>query len=379
VIIEFTDEQAEARAGFRSFVDAEVLPHADGFDREERFPRALIEEAARRGYLGAALPEEYGGGAMDAITYGLLNEEVGRGCSSMRSLLTVHGMVAHALLKWGGKGLRARWLPRLAAGEKIAAFALTEPNVGSDARSVETSARQSGECYVLDGRKQWITFGQAADLFLVFAQCEGRPAAFLVERDSPGLAVEPVFGMLGVRASMLAELRLEGCRVPRENLVGREGFGFSHVASTALDLGRYTVAWGCVGIAQGCLEVSLRHAAVRRQFGVPLKDHQLVRQMLTDMLTGAKAARLLCCRAGFLRGRRAPEAVMETSIAKYFASTAASKAAADAVQLHGAYGCSAASPVQRYLRDAKIMEIIEGSTQMQQITIAEYGYQGGEL
>jgi hypothetical protein len=372
-----SDEQARARADFRAFVDAHVAPFADGFDREERLPRGLIEETARRGYLGATLPAAYGGGAMSMVTYGLLNEEVGRGCSSLRSLLTVHGMVAHAVARWGSKELRARWLARLAAGERLAAFALTEPNVGSDARAVETSARPAGGAYVLTGRKRWITFGQVADLFLVFAQCEGRPVALLVERETPGLSVEPVGGMLGVRASMLAELSFEDCRVPRENLVGREGFGFSHVSSAALDLGRYTVAWGCVGIAQACLEASLAHAGERRQFGAFIKEHQLVRRMLTDMLTEVKAARLLCLRAGALKDAGAPEAIMETSVAKYFASRAAARAASDAVQIQGARGCSGESSAQRFMRDAKIMEVIEGSTQMQQITIAEYGYQGG--
>lgn len=375
-MIELNDDQVRQREAFRSFVNTHVAPFADDYDREERLPRSLIEETAKQGYLGAVLPEEYGGGGMSMLVYGLLNEEVARGCSSLRSLLTVHGMVAHVVLKWGSKELRARWLPLLATGEKIAAFALTEPDVGSDARAIETSAAASSDSYVLNGRKRWITFGQIADVFLVFAQCEGRPTALLVERDTPGLSIEPITGMLGVRASMLAELRFADCRVPRENIVGREGFGFSHVASMALDLGRYTVAWGCVGIGQACLEASLNYAGERRQFGAYLKDHQLVRRMLTGMITNVKAARLLCLHAGCLKDLGAAEAIMETSVAKYFASTMATKVASDAVQIHGARGCSSESPVQRYLRDAKIMEIIEGSTQMQEILIAEHGYQG---
>jgi glutaryl-CoA dehydrogenase (non-decarboxylating) len=180
---------------------------------------------------------------------------------------------------------------------------------------------------------------------------------------------------LGVRASMLAELHMEDCRVPKENLLGRVGFGFSHVASSALDYGRYSVAWGCVGIAQACLEACLRYTDERQQFGAYLKDHQLIQQMITDMITNVKAARLLCYQAGFLKEAGDPRAVMETSIAKYFASKAAVQASSAAVQIHGANGCSSAYPVQRYLRDAKIMEIIEGSTQIQQITIARYAEQ----
>ena len=373
--IELTERQGEARESFRTFADEVVAPLADEMDAREATPPALVARFGREGFLGAVLPAEFGGRGMDMITYGLLNEEVGRACSSLRSLLTVHNMVAHALLKWGTRAQRERWLPGLAAGTTVAAFALSEPNVGSDARSVETTAQERGDAYVLDGRKKWTTYGQLADVFLVFARAAAGPTAFLVERSRPGLAVAPISGMLGTRASMLAELHFGGCEVPKENVVCRPGFGFSHVASTALDQGRYSVASGCVGLAQACLEASLAYTSARRQFGVPLSEHQLVRRMITDMVTGVKAARLLCQRAGYLKDAGDPSALMETSIAKYFASTAAARAAADAVQIHGANGCSSDYPVQRYLRDARVMEIIEGSTQMQQVTIAGYGYE----
>lgn len=372
---ELGTEHKQAQAAFRAFVDAEVNPRADAYEREERLPSTLIKSVAEQGYLGLTLPLEFGGSGMDMLACGLLNEEIGRGCSSLRSLLTVHGMVAHAILKWSNREQRARWLPRLAAGQTLAAFALTEPEAGSDAKSFAMSATRDGDAYILDGRKKWITFGQIADLFLVFAQCEGRATALLVERETPGLDIKPITGLLGVRASMLAELCFDGCRVPQQNLVGREAFGFSCVAATALDFGRYTVAWGCTGIAQACLETSLAYTSQRKQFGVYLREHQLIRQMITDMLTNVKAARLLCYRAGQLKDAGAPSAIMETIIAKYFAARAATQAATDAVQIHGANGCSSDYPVQRYMRDAKIMEIIEGSTQMQQITIASYGYQ----
>jgi alkylation response protein AidB-like acyl-CoA dehydrogenase len=373
--IELTLQQKNAQATFRAFVDEEIVPQANQCDREERTPPKLIEKLAHRGYLGAVLPKDNGGSGMDMITYGLLNEEIGRGCSSLRSLLTVHSMVAHALLKWGSKSQKEYWIPKLASGKVIAAFALSEPNVGSDAKSVETTAILSGDSYVLNGQKKWITYGQIADVFLVFAQCEGKPSAFLVEKNSPGLSIKPIFGMLGVRASMLAELHLDGCRIPQENLVCRLGFGFSHVASSALDYGRYSVAWGCVGIAQACLEACIQYTSQRKQFDVYLKEHQLIRQMIAEMIANLKAARLLCYQAGYLKEIGEPNSIMETSIAKYFSSTMVTKVANDAVQIHGGNGCSSEYPVQRYLRDAKIMEIIEGSTQIQQITIAEYGYQ----
>lgn len=356
-------------------MDAEVAPHADRFDREERMPAALIRAVAERGYLGAALPAEEGGAGLDAVSLGLLHEEVGRGCSSLRSLLTVHGMVAHALSRWGNRAQKQRWLRALAVGAAVAAYGLTEAEAGSDAKSVATSARPDGDGFVLNGRKKWITFGQVADVFLIFARCDGRVAAFLVERGTPGFSSEPISGMLGTRASLLAGLTLEECRVPRENLIGGMGFAVTPVLASTLDFGRYSVACGCVGIGQACLEACLRYAGARRQFGAYLREHQLIQRMITRMVADVKAARLLCLHAGSLRAAGDPASVLETTVAKYFASTMATRAASDAVQLHGASGCSGEQSVQRYFRDAKIMEIIEGSTQIQEITIAQQTFQ----
>jgi glutaryl-CoA dehydrogenase (non-decarboxylating) len=373
--IELTPQQQEIKSEFRAFVDQEIIPCANRYDREEHTPPELITKLAQKGYLGAVLPKDNGGREMDAISYGILNEEIGRGCSSLRSLLTVHNMVSQALLKWGDNSQKEYWLSQLASGETIAAFALSEPNVGSDAKSIETTATNSGNSYILNGQKKWITYGQIADVFLVFAQWEGKPSAFLVEKDSPGLSVVPIFGMLGTRASMLAELHFNNCLIPQENLLCRQGFGFSHVASSALDAGRYSVGWGCIGIAQACLEACIQYTSTRKQFDHYLKDHQLIRQMISEAIANIKAARLLCYQAGYLKDTGDPKSIVETSIAKYFASTMATKVANDAVQIHGGNGCSSEYSVQRYLRDAKIMEIIEGSTQIQQITIAESGYQ----
>jgi hypothetical protein len=284
-------------------------------------------------------------------------------------------MVSFAIQKWGSKQLGARWLPLLASGERIGAFALSEPNVGSDVKSIETIAVLRGDQYLLNGQKKWITYGQIADVFLLFARVEGNVSAFLVERGTPGFSTTAIYGMLGTRASMLAELSLQDCLIPQENLVGGIGFGLASVATSTLDIGRYSVACGCVGIAQAALDASLAFSSTRKQYGVLLKEHQLIRQMITDMITNVKAARLLCNHSGYLKDIGDPRALMETFIAKYFASTAAAKAAHDAVQIYGALGCSSEYPVQRYLRDSKIMEIIEGSTQIQQINIATYGYQ----
>ena len=372
--IELTAQQKDDCAAFRAFAREAIIPEADRYDQEERTPVELIRKIAQQGYLGALAPVENGGAGMDMITFGLLNEEIGRACSSVRSLLTVHSMVTYAIAKWGSKRQKATWLHRLAAGELIGAFGLSEPNVGSDAKSVETTATPCGDCYILNGTKRWITYGQIAGLFLIFARCEGKISAFLVERDAPGFSTKPIFGMLGTRASMLAELHLHNCEIPKENMLGGLGFGLATVATSALDIGRYSVACGCVGIAQACLDASLHYTSKRKQYGVYLKDHQLIQQMITNMIVNVKAARLLCYQAGYLKDIGDPSTVMETWTAKYFASLAATKAANDAVQIHGALGCSTEYPVQRYLRDAKIMEIIEGSTQIQQINIASHGY-----
>jgi glutaryl-CoA dehydrogenase (non-decarboxylating) len=366
---ELNPQQRAAREEFRAFVAAEIAPHAGRWDREGAIPRELVDRLRERGYLGSNVPADYGGPGRDNVTYGLLTEEIGRGCSSVRSLLTVHDMVAHVIGRWGSPGQRERYLPALARGEILGAFCLSEPNAGSDAKSVETVARDDGDAWVLDGRKKWTTFGQIAGLFLVLAKVDDKATAFLVERETPGVTVKPLTGITGTRASLLAEIFFEGCRVPKENLIGKPGFGVSAVMSTALDHGRYSVAWGAVGLAQACLDASRAYAAERRQFGVPIAEHQLVRRMLTNMIAEVRAARLLCLRAGWLRDTRDPGATGEIWVAKYFASTMATRAALDAVQIHGANGCSEEYPVERYLRDSRVLEIIEGSTQIQQITI----------
>jgi len=372
---DLSPEQALALAAFQAFVDEEIAPFADERHRRERMPREAVRRLAERGYLGLPLPRELGGGGRDSVTFGLLAGEIGRGCSSLRSLLTVQTMVAQAILRWGTRSQKEAWIPKLAAGAVIGAFALSEPSAGSDAKSIKTHAALSGGDFVLNGQKKWITFGEMADVFLVFAQTDSGPSAILVERDRPGLRTEPILGLSGLRASMTSSVHLTDCRIPKENLVGRQGLGISHVAGVALDSGRYSVAWGSVGILKACLDACVVYTTEREQFGVPLKEHQLVRRMVTDMITDLHASRLLCLAAGRLRDAKDPDAISATSIAKYFASTAAVRAAGDAVQLHGANGCSGDYPLQRYLGDAKIMEIIEGSTQIQQLTIAEYGYQ----
>jgi len=370
-MMELTPEQQRLRTAFREFADAHIVPHANAWDQAEAMPAEMVRQLAAVGYLGAVLPVDRGGAGFNMVEFGLLNEELGRGCSSIRSLLTVHSMVALAISRWGREEKKSQWLEKLGQGKAIGAFALTEPEAGSDARQIMTQAVASGDDFLLTGHKKWITFAQMADLFLVFAKSVRGPCAFLLERNTPGLVISPMHGMLGTRASMMAELRLEECRVPKQNMIGAAGFGLSHVASSALDCGRYSVAWGSVGIAQACLEACVRYAGRRKQFGALLRDHQLVQRMIAQMVVEMKAARLLCHHAGQLKDAGDPASMIETSIAKYFACTTAAKIARDAVQIHGANGCSSEYPVERFYRDAKIMEIIEGSNEIQEITIAQ--------
>ncbi len=368
--IELTKDQLDNQEAFHTFATEEIAPYAAKNDLEERTPPELIEKLADRGYLGSMIPKEYGGLGMDLITIGLLNEEVGRACSSIRGLLTVHGMVALAILRWGTKEQREYWLPKMASGEIIGAFGLTEPNVGSDAKSVEATAVYADGKYILNGHKKWTTMGQVADIFLIFAKCEDKATAFIVERTRPGFSTNPITGLIGCRASMVAELFMDNCSIPETNIVGRVGTGLSHVALNSLDYGRYTVAWGCVGLGQACLEESLEYSRKRKQFGAPLRQNQLIQQMITEMVVDIKAARLLCLNAGYLKDVGDPDSIMETWNAKYFASKMVNKASNAAVQIHGANGCSREYPVERYYRDARINEIIEGTTQMHEVLIA---------
>ncbi|MGX1762489.1 acyl-CoA dehydrogenase family protein, partial [Streptomyces lydicus] len=329
-----TAQQAEWNR-FRDLMDHIVAPEADSRDIQQSMPRELVKSLAREGLLSSLLPREWGGAETDAVTYGLMSEEMGRTCSNVRNFVAVEDMVSHSIWKWGTDEQQERWLPAIASGEKVGSFALTEPHVGSDAKSVTTQARMDGATVVLRGTKQWISFGQIADVLLVFAQLEGRHTAFLVPADTPGVQIQPQQGLLGLRGSMLARIVLDDCRVPTDAMIGNAGSGLAFVASSALDIGRYSTAWGCVGLAQACRDISSKYATERVQFGVPIGEHQLVRRMLADMVTGVHASRLLCWEAGVAREQADLDTVTPTLEAKYFASRVASRTAADAVQIHG--------------------------------------------
>lgn len=357
------------RAAARAFVDARVMPAAASFEHEERIPGSILAEVAALGAWGALVPRDHGGLGLDMPTLGAVHEELGRGCSSLRSLLTVHSMVTWVISQRGTAEQRAQWLGPLAAGEVLASFCLSEAEAGSYTPGIETTARRDGDCWVISGRKKWITGGQVAGLYLVFARTDSGMSAFLVPAQA-GVEVRPIGGLLGTRAAMVAELIFHDVRVRSGAMVGPGGFAPGFILTSGLDIGRYSVACGSVGIIQGCLEATAAYARARHIGQTPLGDFQLTQAKLADMITAATAGRALCERAGRLKEAGDEETVMATWIAKYFASRAAVKAAADAVQVHGANGCTDSYPVARYYRDAKIMEIIEGSSELQQITIA---------
>lgn len=327
------------------------------------------------GFYGGVIPEEYGGAGMDYISYAVLMEEISKACSSVRTVLSVQmSLVASTLLKWGSEAQKQKYLPRLCSAEWIGCLGLTEPDVGSDAQHIKTFATKTGSGWRLDGQKIWISNGGVAQLALIITQTDRenprRMAAFLVETDTPGFEAKNMRGKLGLRSANTAELFLAGLEVPDDALMGEVGDGFK-VAMSALDNGRYSVAAGCLGIAQGSLEASVAYAKERHTFGKPIAAHQLVQEIIARMVVDIDASRLLVYRAGELKNAGAPN-TKETSIAKYFASETALRCANDATQIHGGMGYSDEYPVERYMRDARVGTIYEGTSQIQKLIIAGY-------
>ncbi|MEU1163209.1 acyl-CoA dehydrogenase family protein [Streptomyces sp. NPDC005921] len=354
---------------------ADAHDRASRWDQDGGLPDSVRREFAASGLLAADLPERYGGAGLAPLALGEITARIGGECSALRGLLTVQGMVAAALLRWGTEAQRADWLPRLAGGELTAGFAATEQGAGSALGSVETRIEAPGRSdhqeLVVSGRKRWVTFGAVADVFLVLGTFEGKPAAVLVDADRAGVEREPVHGQLGMRAARIAHLSFDGVRVPRRQLVAPPGLGLSHVVGTALDHGRFTVAWGCVGMAEACVEDAATHAAVRRQGGIPLGDHQLVRSLLARAAVDAAGARQLARGAAKARAAGPGHGVSETLMAKYAAASAAAEGSRAAVQVLGSAGCAPDSRAGRHFRDAKVMEIIEGAQQVSELHIAE--------
>jgi butyryl-CoA dehydrogenase len=374
--LDLTDEQRAVREMARKFADEYIAPVARDNDVNERFPGDIIEKMGELGLLGGPVPVEYGGAGLDYISHALVTEEIGKACSSVRTTISVQiSLVELSLASWGTEDQKRRYLPALCSGKLIGCFGLTEPNAGSDPSGMETTAVADGDSWVLNGHKIWISNGGVAGLAIVFAQTDRSRgnrgiAAFLVERGAPGFSTRDMHGKLGLRASNTGELILEDCRIPKHQLLGKVGEGFK-VAMSALDNGRYSVAAGCVGICQGCADASVRYAKERKQFGRAIGSFQLVQDLIARMIVDTEAARLLVFRAGHLKNQ-GQRCTREISIAKYFASEAAVRCALDAIQVHGSYGYSNEYPLERYLRDAKVATIYEGTSQIQKLLIASH-------
>jgi alkylation response protein AidB-like acyl-CoA dehydrogenase len=299
-----------------------------------------------------------------------LHEAFGKGSSALTGVLTVQAMVSMALVKWGTAEQKREWLPGLARGDRIAAFALTEPGAGSDLRGMTTEFTRRSSTLLVNGVKRWISCAQFASVFLVFGKLDGRPAACLLPGESPGVTVKPIRDLMGFRAAGLGEIRFDNAEVPYANLVGKPGFGLSHVAPVGLHYGRISTACSALGLLRGCFEETISHAVVRKLSDSTVGDLGMIRTMIARMRTDLEAGRLLCQSACRADEAHCPEAYARAFMAKYFTSRAAVRAASDAVQIHGASGCHGSSPVSRYYRDAKIMEIIEGTTQVHEEVLA---------
>ncbi|MBF6225986.1 acyl-CoA dehydrogenase family protein [Nocardia abscessus] len=370
--LELSDEQMAARQLAADFVDREITPHAARWDREESVDRAIVGRLGALGFLGLTIPEQYGGSAGDHLTYCLVLEELGRGDSAVRGIVSVSlGLVAKSIHRFGTEEQKQTWLTRLVAGEALGCFALTEPGTGSDAAQLRTRAVRDGSDWVLSGTKMFITNGTWAEVALIFARTGGEGhrgiTAFLVPTDSPGFTAREIHGKLGLRGQATAELVLDGVRVPDSARLHAEGKGFT-VAMAALAKGRMSVAAGCVGLAKACLDAAVGYATQREQFGKPIAAHQLVQELLADIALDVDAARLLVWRVADLVDRGEDFAVA-SSQAKLFASEAAVRAADRAVQVFGGYGYIDEFPVGKYLRDAKVMTLYEGTSQIQKLLI----------
>jgi alkylation response protein AidB-like acyl-CoA dehydrogenase len=388
VDFDLTQEQEEVRKLARAFCDAEVAPGARERDRDEHTPQELLRQLFEVGFLGAVIPEAYGGMGLDYLSYGLVLEELGRTDASLRSTVGVSvGLAGLTILEWGTTEQRQEWLPRLCA-EGLGAFGLTEPGAGSDPASMTTGASRDGGDWILNGAKMWITNGSTGIFTIVFARTEGsggRAAtagpgeelrsgsgitAFLVPQDSAGYEGIPIHGKLGVRAADSAEVVLRDVRVPDSYRLGEVGAGLK-IALAALDSGRYSLASGCVGICQACLDAAVRYADERIQFGRKISSFQLVQQLIADIYLDLEASRALAWKVAWkhMKGERH---TIESSVAKTFCSEAAVRNADRAVQVHGGYGYSDEYPVGRYLRDARVTTLYEGTSQIQRLLLGRH-------
>jgi alkylation response protein AidB-like acyl-CoA dehydrogenase len=370
---DLSEEQKMIQETIRKFAKEEIAPVASENDKKGHFPREIFNKMAKLGFAGTPIPEEYGGAGFDYISHAIVAEELGRVDSSLRGTYSVQvSLVELPIFMFANEEQKKKYLPKLTSGEWMGCYGLTEPDAGSDPASMKSTAVEDGDYYVLNGQKTWITNAGIADLAIVYAktdkEAEARGiTAFLVERGMEGFSTKDLHDKLGLRASNTGEIYLENCRVPKENVMGEVNKGFK-IALSTLDFGRYTVAAGCVGTAQGCIDICKDYATQRIQFGKPIASFQLIQQMIADMVVECEAARLLVYRAGHLKNKGIRN-TRETSIAKYFSSEMVNRVAYKAVQIHGGYGFSGEYDVERFYRDARINTLYEGTSQIQQLII----------
>ncbi len=368
-----SDEQRAVRAAVRQWVDEVVVPHALRNDREERFPQEALDGLVRTGFVGMSIPEEYGGGGADPLTYCLFIEELSRGDANVRSIMSVHlGLVAGSVERWGTGAQKQEWLPRMATGEVLGCFGLTEPDHGSNPADLRAVAEPlPGGGWRISGRKVFITNGSIAHVALVMARTGGPGAkgvsAFLVPTDRSGFTATPLHGKLGLRSCDTAELVLDGVGIGPEALLGAEGDGLK-VALSALDDGRMSIAASCAGIGQAALDAMVAYAGGREQFGKPIAGHQLVQAMIADSAVDVDASRLLTWAVADLKTRGEPYS-LAASKAKLFATEASVRVANACIQVHGGYGYVEEYPAAKYLRDARVTTLYEGTSQVQQLLI----------
>jgi butyryl-CoA dehydrogenase len=370
---DLTDEQQLIRETARTFADRELAERARENDRNNHFDTELVGKIADQNYLGAIVPQEYGGAGLDYITYALVVEEIGRHDSAMRTVISVQtSLVCSSILRWASEEQKHQYLPKLCSGEWLGCFGLTEPDTGSDAANQKTRARKTDDGWVLNGNKMWISLGNHAKVALIFAQTDPEQkhrglACFLVPTDTPGFSTQEIHGKMGLHGSDTASIALDDVEVPDDALMGQVGDGFK-IAMSALDSGRYSVAAGCVGVCQGSLDLSVAYSKEREQFGRPIASFQLVQAMIADMRVQTDAARLLVYRAGFLKDQGRPSTT-ETSIAKLYATEAAQNCSHLAIQVHGGSGYVDDHPVERYFRDVRVTTLYEGTSQIQKLII----------
>ncbi len=373
--LELNEQQKMIQKMVREFSEKEVAPIAAELDEKGEYPTKTLEKMAKLGLLGIIIPTEYGGAGLDTVSYATVIEEISRKCASTGVITSVHNsLVSYPIMKYGTEEQKKKYLPILAKGDEIGAFAGTEPNAGSDLGAMQTTAKLKGNKYIINGDKTFITSGPKAGILIVFAVTDKSAgskgiSAFIVENTFKGYKVGSIFDKMGINANLVSELIFEDMEVPKENLLGKEGDGFK-IALSALDCGRIGIAAQAVGIAQACLDESIEYSKQRQQFGRPIAKFQAIQWMIADMATSIEAARFLVYNAAYAKDRGEGRFSKEAAMAKLFASETAMDAAIKAVQIHGGYGYTKEYTVERLFRDAKITEIYEGTSEVQRLVIS---------